>query len=57
MYKIVGKQNLYAVNEVAERAMIIMHNHSESEAEIAEVPLDVLISLASGYLFLYNAVL
>ena len=57
MYRIVGKDNLASVNEVAQRAMILLHNFEDSEEPTATIPLDTLLLLTSGYLYLYQVVL
>jgi hypothetical protein len=62
MYTIVGKENLEAVNLIADRAMRVLKDISDREesgsaTEVVSVSTDYLASLASGYLFLYSAVL
>ena len=60
MYRIVGKENLAAVNEVAQRSMVIIHNLSKVEddpSDTVKVDKDILLSLANGYLYLYEVVL
>jgi len=61
MYTIVGRENLEAVNTVADRAMQIMRDESAiaalEEDKAVGVRADHLMSLATGYLFLYQAVL
>jgi hypothetical protein len=62
MYGIVGKENLFAVNTVADRALEILQSLEKDEEsdqieEVIRIDRDYLASLASGYLYLYNAVL
>ncbi len=58
MYQIVGKENLEAVNVIADRSLDIMMDISKlEESKVLNIDSDYLASLASGYLFLYNAVL
>jgi len=58
MYTIVGRENLEAVNIVANRSMELMKDLGQlEESKGIVVDSDYLISLASGYLFLYQAVL
>jgi hypothetical protein len=57
MYLIVGKQNLGAVNEVADMSLQVIEDLGSHNEEKVTVDSNVLGSLASGYLFLYEAVL
>jgi hypothetical protein len=62
MYRIVGKENLFAVNTVADRSMEVLRILSKEEEEgntkeVVSINRDYLASITSGYLFLYNAVL
>ena len=57
MYRIVGKENLFAVNEVADRCLRVLHNAEEIEDQEVKLDKDILLSIASGYLYLYNIVL
>jgi hypothetical protein len=59
MYTIVGKQNLDSVNTVANRALEVLRDmdNMEDVQEKVQISSEYLLSLASGYLFLYTAVL
>ncbi len=62
MYRIVGKENLFAVNTVADRSMEVLRTLTEDEEsgnskQVVSIDRDYLASITSGYLFLYNAVL
>lgn len=58
MYQIVGRENLQVVNFVADLAMEVMRDLSTiEENKRVAIDQDRLASLATGYLFLYHAVL
>jgi hypothetical protein len=58
MYQIVGRENLEVVNFVADRSMEVVRELSDiEENKKVSVDSDTLMSLATGYLFLYHAVL
>jgi len=57
MYLIVGKENLQAVNDVADMSLQVIEDLRNYEEEVVTIDTNVLGSLASGYLFLYEAVL
>lgn len=61
MYSIVGKPNLWAINEIANKAIQITYNIENIPEEVTakNVAIDKndLANLASGFLFLYNKTL
>lgn len=54
MYKIVGKENLLAVNKLADDSIIVLNELKDIQKD--EVLIDKLLvqRLAQGYLYMYN---
>ncbi len=59
MYTILGKDALEAVNNIAQKAMITIHNTSQLDDSVSELTVSKgdLLALSSGFLYLYNVVL
>lgn len=60
MYRILGKENLSAVNEIANKAIAYIHNiNSIEDSNVLNVSVnkDDFLLLAEAYLYLYNSVL
>lgn len=57
MYRIVGRDNLEAVEQVANMSLRVMQELQANEEDLIKVNANVLESITSGYLFLYEAVL
>ena len=56
MYRIVGKENLHAVEDVAQKALIAINEVQQIEDEVVKLNKNTLLALSTGYLFLYNII-
>lgn len=58
MYRILGKANLHAVESIAQKSTILLQELSALEdTDTVRISVSDLMSLTSGYLFLYNSVM
>ena len=57
MYRIVGKENLAAVEDVAQKALITINKVQQVEDDSPiKVDKTLLLALSTRYLFLYNVI-